>query len=130
MSGPDALTVGTVALGAAVAVLVFWGDQAAAAGRKVRRALSPVEPEPPAGPAIEDLARNLRRLRREALAPAPGAPMVRRTAAMAAYDDVLLQAARALDVPDTLSTLPPGTDREAERLRVEHLLRAAGLVLE
>ena len=53
--------------------------------------------------------------------------MVRRNATLAAYDDALVQACLALGLPDTLTGLPPGTDREAERLRVESLLEAAGL---
>jgi hypothetical protein len=56
--------------------------------------------------------------------------MARRTATTAAYDDLLLEAARALDVDDTLTGLRPGADRDAERLRVEHLLREAGLQLD
>ena len=35
--------------------------------------------------------------------------------------------ARALDVPTTLTELPDGIDREAERLRLEDALEAAGL---
>ena len=131
MSGLDALTICTVALGAAAAVVVCCTDRVLSVVRWLRpRVLTPDAPPRPAGPPIEDVARHLRRLRREALAPAPGAPMLRRQAAMAAYEDVLLQAARALGVPDTLSDLRPGTDREAERLRIEHLLRSAGLVLD
>ncbi len=130
MSGLDALTICTVALGAAAAVLVCCTDRVVSVARRLRRRVVTHEPPRPAGRPIEDVARHLRRLRREALAPAPGAPMLRRAAAMAAYEDVLLQAASALGVPDTLSGLRPGTDREAERLRIEHLLRSAGLVLD
>jgi hypothetical protein len=101
-----------------------------AALRAVRRLVGPPRPEPPAGRPIEDVARALRRLRREVLAPTPGAPFARRTAAAAAYEDLLLEAARALGVEDTLSGLGQGTDREAERLRLEHLLREAGLRLD
>ena len=55
--------------------------------------------------------------------------MARRRGTTAAYEDLLVQAARALGVPDTLSGVPEGTDREAERMRLEHLLREAGLAL-
>jgi hypothetical protein len=58
---------------------------------------------------------------------APGTSLVRRNATLAAYDNALAQACLALGLPDTLTDLPPGTDREAERLRVEALLEAAGL---
>ena len=60
----------------------------------------------------------------------PARPMARRRGTTAAYDDLLVHAARALGVPDTLTGLPEGTDREAERLRVEHLLAQAGLRLD
>ena len=129
MSGLLPLALSTLMLGATLALLLCQ-DEIGAAVRWVRRHVFPVPPEPPAGPAIEHTARVLRRARREVLAPAPGAPMARRTAAARAYDDLLLDAARALGIPDTLSDLPPGTDREAERLRIEHLLAEAGLRLE
>ena len=122
--------LGWTAVIAAALALVVYAPEILALADRLRRRVSPVEPPAPTTRAIEDVARSLRRLRREVLAPAPGAPMARRAAALAAYDDLLLEAARALGVADTLSALPPGTDREAERLRVEHLLRAAGLRLE
>ena len=53
--------------------------------------------------------------------------MARRTGTLAAYDDVLLEACRAVDLPDTLTGLPEGTERDAERLRLEFLLDRAGL---
>jgi hypothetical protein len=56
--------------------------------------------------------------------------MARRRGTAAAYEDLLVQAAHALGVPDTLSDLREGTDREAERLRLEHVLREAGLVID
>lgn len=83
----------------------------------------------PVGPPIERIARDAHRLRAELLATAPGTPMARRLGLRQAYDDLLADACRALGVPDTLSALPPGTDRDAERLLVEHRLEAAGLRL-
>ena len=53
--------------------------------------------------------------------------MARRTGTLAAYDDVLLEACRAVDLPDTLTGLAEGTERDAERLRLEFLLDRAGL---
>jgi hypothetical protein len=46
-----------------------------------------------------------------------------------AYDDLLADACNALGVPDTLTGLPPGIERDAERLHVEDELKAAGLRL-
>ena len=99
------------------------------AWRRVRDRAVP-QPEVPTGPAIEDVAQSLRRLRPQVLAPAPGTTMARRRGTTMAYDDLLGEAARALAVPDALSGMPEGTDRDAERLRLEHLVREAGLALE
>ena len=86
-------------------------------------------PPPPAGPPIERIGRDARRLR-AALVVAPGTPMARRLGALKAYDDLLSDACRALGIDDTLTGLPAGTDRDAERLRVESALEAAGLRLD
>jgi hypothetical protein len=47
-----------------------------------------------------------------------------------AYDDVLVDACAALEIANTLTALPLGAERDAERLYVEHKLRAAGLRLQ
>jgi hypothetical protein len=85
-------------------------------------------PERPAGPPIERIVRDARRLRAQ-LVPNAGTPMARRIAVVRAYDELLADACRALGIPDTLTGLPPGADRDAERLHVEHELNAAGLRL-
>ena len=128
MAGPVALLLCTLMLGAALGVALCQAEL----GRMVRRVRNALSPPPPApsATAIEDLAASLRRVRREVLTPAPGTPMARRRGTVAAYDDLLAQAARALGVPDLLTDLREGTDRDAERLRLEHLLREAGLVLD
>lgn len=122
------LVICTLMLGTAFALFLCQDEIA----RAWRRAHDRVVPPPPApdGPAIEDLARALRRLRAQVLSPAPGTTMAKRRGATAAYEDLLVQAAHALGVPDTLSELREGTDREAERLRLEHVLREAGLALD
>lgn len=84
-------------------------------------------PAPPSGPPLERLAADLRRLRPEARTPSPGVAMARQRGIVAAYDQVLLATATALDVPTTLDELADGIDREAERLRLEHALEVAGL---
>ena len=122
------LVICTLMLGTAFA-LFLCQDEIARAWRRVHDRVDPPPPAPE-GPAIEDLAHALRRLRGQVLSPAPGTTMAKRRGATAAYEDLLVQAARALGVPDTLSELREGTDREAERLRLEHVLREAGLSLD
>jgi len=113
----------TIAIGTALIAVIIW---AVLHGDATVRAHRPAPPAP-AGPPIETLAVDLRRLRTATQTPAPGASRVRRVATLAAYDDALAQACLALDLPDTLSALRPGPDREADRLRVEAQLEAAGL---
>jgi hypothetical protein len=84
-------------------------------------------PPRPAGRPLEQVVADLHRIRVEVLAPAPGASKVRRDATLAAYDDVLAEACAALGVTDTLGALPPGTERDAERLHVEWRLEEAGV---
>lgn len=117
----------TLILGVTVGVTLYQHEIAALLRRLASRISPP--PEPPAGPPIERIVRDARRLRAELLAPSPGTPMARRVGVRQAYDDLLADACRALDVPDTLTGLPPGTERDAERLHVEQELAAVGLRL-
>ena len=94
-------------------------------GRRVHLLRTP--PCPPAGPPIEKLAADLRRLRPEARSPRPGIAMAKQRGIVAAYDDTLVATASALGVPTSLTELPDGIDREAERLRLEDALESAGL---
>jgi hypothetical protein len=119
------LALVTLLLGVAVGGVLYQREIGALLRRLVRRVSPP--PELPPGPPIERVARDVRRLRAALLATTPGTPMARRIGVTRAYDDVLADACRALDVPDSLTGLPPGIERDAERLRVEHQLRAAGL---
>lgn len=125
MAGLVALALCTVMVGIACAIFLCQPEME----RLVRSLRGTAGRDPVAGPPIEDTARALRRLRGEMRTPTPGTPMALRRGTTAAYDDLLAHAARALGVPDTLSGLPEGTDREAERLRMEHLLQEAGLRL-
>jgi hypothetical protein len=121
------IAVATLLLGAVVGV-VLWQHELESLWRRVRRRLSP-PPEPPTSLAIERIARDARRLRRELRTLGAGTPMARRVGISRAYDDVLVDACHALGVPDTLSELEPGIERESERLRVEQELEAVGLSL-
>jgi hypothetical protein len=91
-------------------------------GAAVRRRRAPQ----PTAPPIERLTADLDRLRRTLAEFPPGTPNVRRRATSEAYDALLAQTCRAVDVPHQLDRLPHGMAREMERLRVEEALRRAG----
>ncbi len=46
-----------------------------------------------------------------------------------AYDGVLAEAAEILEITHLLDVLPPGSERDVERERIEHVLEQAGLRL-
>lgn len=91
--------------------------------------LVPAPPVTPTGMPIERIAADLRRIRRQALMPATGTPMARRKAIVAAYDEALLDACRALDVQTELDGITDALERESERLRTEAELERAGVEL-
>ena len=99
--------------------------------RGLHRLVSTASPPTPLpeGPPLERIGCDARRLRRELLTLAPGIPVARRIGLQLAYDDVLVDACAALEVANTLTALPLGAERDAERLYVEHQLHAAGLRL-
>jgi hypothetical protein len=88
------------------------------------------DPAPPQRRPIEVVAADLRRLARQLERVPAGAPMARRRGLQAAYDDVLVEAALQLGVPQTLTAPPDGRSRDAERLRLQAALSAAGLVCD
>ncbi len=86
-------------------------------------------PEAPSGPPLERLAADLRRLHPDVHHPRPGTRMAKQQGVQLAYDERLVAAATALGISSSLLLLPLyGLDREAERMRVQHALTAAGLV--
>lgn len=115
-------------IGGAILGGVLYHAEIARGLRRLVGTFSPPTP-PPAGPPIERIGWDARRLRRELLAPAPDLPRARRIGLQLAYDDVLVDACAALGVENTLTVLPLGAERDAERLYVEHELAAAGLLL-
>jgi len=86
-------------------------------------------PPAPAGMPIERIAADLRRIRPQALMQATGTPMARRRGIIAAYDQALLEACRALEVPTELDRITDALERESERLRTEAELARAGVEL-
>lgn len=79
------------------------------------------------GPPLERIAADLRRIERCARALPTGCPFARRRGVELAFDDVLVVACRALQIPTRLTELPMGWERDVERLRVEACLGNAGL---
>jgi hypothetical protein len=97
------------------------------AGRRVLGALPAGPPVRPRRP-LEKVAADIRRLTRELAMVPGGLPMARRRGLLAAYDDVLIEAAELLEVPHQLTAAPPAA-RELERMRLLATLEAAGLVV-
>ena len=127
-----ALMLGLITLGVvAVVWCVFNGHRlgagAVAAGRLLR--ILPPPPPTPLGMPIERISADLRRIRAGALARAEGKPVVQRRAILAAYDDALMDACRALGVETYLHALNDDLERESERLRTEVQLERAGIHL-
>ena len=117
---------GTVAV---LAALIAWTGPVVRWIHRIReRRRSARNPAPGRRP-LQVVAADVRRLARSlALVPA-GCPMARRRALVAAYDDVLVEAALLLDVPHELRTTPPGRGRDVERLRLLAALEGAGLAV-
>ncbi len=89
----------------------------------VLRAEPVVSYEPP----VERIAADLRRLSAAVQNLPPGCSNTRRMGLLIAYDHTLRAGCRALGLTEALSDLPPGADRDLERIRVETSLEAAGL---
>jgi hypothetical protein len=88
-----------------------------------------VEPPPPVlPPRVDRLARDLLRIRSDLETLDPRTPVARRRGVLAAYDDALADACRAMGLDDLLHDVPDGLEREVARLEVEEQLVAAGLI--
>ena len=81
-----------------------------------------------AGPTIEQIAADLRRLDRQRHGGIATESTAWLAAVLRAYDDRLSLASRCLGIAEHLEMLD-GLDREIERVRVEGELQAAGLAL-
>jgi hypothetical protein len=90
--------------------------------------VQPAAGRPPVRRPLQLVAADVRRLTRELAMVPGGMPMARRRGLLAAYDDVLIEAAALLEVPHQLTAVPPAA-RELERMRLLATLEAAGLVV-
>ncbi len=121
-----AMTVVTACGGLALGLILYRGELAVRGRRWLERVLPP--PERARGRPIEQLARDLVRVRADLLGLQPGTPMARRQGITQAYDDLLDEACRALGLDDPLADAP-AQRRQQERLRVERALDRAGMSL-
>jgi hypothetical protein len=114
---------------AVTAALIAWTGPTVRWGlRRLARRRAARHPEPLRRP-LQVVAADVRRLGRSiGLVPA-GAPMARRRALAAAFDDVLIEAELLLDVASDLRTAPVGPARDAARLRLLGDLEEAGLAV-
>lgn len=130
--GAGALSI--TALTASVAVVISLIVHRHSLSRRLasvarRWGLLPARPPRPVGPPIERLARDLRRLRREAWEHEPGTPVAKHRGVVMAYDDRLVDACRALGIHTDLAHLKFEVERETERLRVEYEIEKSGIAL-
>jgi len=126
------LMLGLITLGVVAVVWCVFNGQTigawtVAAGRALR--ILPPPPPTPLGMPIERISADLRRIRVRTMTQAEGLPMVQRRAILAAYDDALMDACRALGVDTDLGAMNDDLDREGERLRTEVELERAGIDL-
>ena len=134
MDGPFggvlAILIATATMAVVFGAVAYAGEIVAVTVRAGRflHVIPPPQPAP-VGMPLERIAADLRRLRTEASHHPPGMPMAKYRGAVAAYDDALVDACRALEVTTELPTLPDGVERESERLRVEYELERAGINL-
>ena len=113
---------------AATTALIAWTGPAARGLVRLRNLRSVLRPASQRRP-LQVVAADVRRLGKQiALVPA-GAPMARRRALTAAYEDVLVEAAVLLDVQTDLPTTPVGPQRDAARARLLAALEEAGLAV-
>ena len=112
-----------------VVFLILFADEliesSARALRRARKARLRMLPEP-AGPPLQQIAEELRRIGASRRATTPGS--MRHVVATRAYDRRLEQACAALQIEQHLTDLD-NLDLDLERLRVEGALLVAGFVL-
>ncbi|GAB2856218.1 hypothetical protein [Nocardioides pacificus] len=112
-------------------VIPSWDTYRRRARRLAERVglLSPAPPSP-RGLPVERIAADARRIRTAIEHAPPGTPVARRRGWLAAYDEVLVDACRALGLEEHLAARRDGPLRDFERERVERMLVAAGLLAD
>ena len=82
---------------------------------------------PPSRRPLEQVAQDLRRLGARYRYPPPGIAFVKLEGIRRAYDQALANACACLGIEHLLLVLPPGTELDRERSRVENALWLAGV---
>ncbi len=95
-------------------------------GARVVRLVSRSAPLVPVHRPVEQVAADVRRLR--AAFGNEGLRFAKYEGIRLAYDGALAEAADTLELTHFLAALPPGVDRDLERVRVERLLEDSGLL--
>ena len=134
-AAPFPLAIAQFALVAAVPVATMWlilhldsvAERTSAFARRWGLLLRAPEPVVSYEHPLERIAADLRRLSAAVRNLPPGCTNTRRLGLLLAYDYTLADGCRALGLAEALSELPPGADRDLERMRVENSLEAAGL---
>jgi hypothetical protein len=83
----------------------------------------------PTGRPLEQIARDARRLGNSYRGHTRGQSFAKYEAHRRAYDDVLVEACRALDIVTMIGVLEPGPALDAERARSEWAVECAGVEL-
>lgn len=109
-------------------ITVRLADLSEALGLRLRRLLGRAAPEP-LGRPIEQIATDARRLSTRFDHVPRGLSFAKYDATRRAYDDVLIECCCALGIPERLSWLPAGAQRDLERRNLEFRLEQAGLRL-
>ena len=122
------LALVTLLLGVTVGGVLYQREIAALLRRLTRRVLAAAGAS--RGAAHRAACARPPPARAELLLATTRAPPWLMIGATRAYDEALAEACRALAVPYSLAGLPSGIERDAERLHVEHQLRAAGLHID
>lgn len=121
--------VAIVLINATAGVVLYQREIRSLLRRFARRRLRHRAPLTPAGRPIERIAADARRLGPRFRHPPAGLSFARFEGTRRAYDDVLAEGCLALGLEHLFMVLPPGPERDAERIRVERVLDAYGFQL-
>ena len=121
--------VAIAVINATAGVVLYQREIRSLLRRSARRWLPHRRPPEPVGRPIERIAADARRLGPRFRHPPPGVSFARFEGTRRAYDDVLAEGCRALGLEHLFTVLPPGSERDAERTRVERVLHAYGFQL-